>query len=253
MKKLSEVSALVGISRRTLQEYDKIGLLKPTSKTESGYWLYDDLAIKKLMVIQIFREAGYSRKQINSIIESSTLDIYAEYNKTIRMLEEKRKRLDGMIITYKLMNTASLLTDITRQMTQNVDITQLYAEKSFSLQLDESIAYFAQSGEFDKETEEYMPFLLYTMLIGCSKESKENSKSVQLAVSAAYRSIIPKITTDIYEDYKEKLNGSELLEVFYLFVQEIFYDLEIRELLDCYCGCGATEYIIRAFKYFCKK
>lgn len=37
MKKLSEVCKIVGVTRRTLQEYDKIGLLKPTSKTESGY------------------------------------------------------------------------------------------------------------------------------------------------------------------------------------------------------------------------
>ena len=58
MKKLSEVCKIVGVTRRTLQEYDKIGLLKPTSKTESGYWLYDDTAIQTLILIQIFVEGG---------------------------------------------------------------------------------------------------------------------------------------------------------------------------------------------------
>ena len=32
MKRLSEVCKLVGVTRRTLQEYDKVELLKPTSK-----------------------------------------------------------------------------------------------------------------------------------------------------------------------------------------------------------------------------
>lgn len=38
--KIKEVAKLAGISVRTLQYYDKIGLLKPSEKTESGYRLY---------------------------------------------------------------------------------------------------------------------------------------------------------------------------------------------------------------------
>lgn len=43
MKKLSEVCKIVGVTRRTLQEYDKIYLLHPSAKTEAGYWLYDEV------------------------------------------------------------------------------------------------------------------------------------------------------------------------------------------------------------------
>ena len=68
MKKLSEVCKTVGVTRRTLQEYDKIGLFSPTSKTDNGYWLYDDDAIKKLVLIQVFIEAGYERKKIKAIL-----------------------------------------------------------------------------------------------------------------------------------------------------------------------------------------
>lgn len=41
MKKLTvnEVSKLTGVSIRTLQYYDKIGLLKPTEYTKAGYRL----------------------------------------------------------------------------------------------------------------------------------------------------------------------------------------------------------------------
>ena len=34
MKRLSEVCKIVGVTRRTLQEYDKVGLLHRSGKTE---------------------------------------------------------------------------------------------------------------------------------------------------------------------------------------------------------------------------
>ena len=37
MKTVNEVSKLTGVSIRTLQYYDQIGLLKPAEYTESGY------------------------------------------------------------------------------------------------------------------------------------------------------------------------------------------------------------------------
>ena len=45
MKSISQVAQLTGVSIRTLQYYDEIGLLKPSALTESGYRLYDDDAL----------------------------------------------------------------------------------------------------------------------------------------------------------------------------------------------------------------
>ena len=39
---VKEVSNLTGVSIRTLQYYDKIGLLHPAHRTQAGYRLYDD-------------------------------------------------------------------------------------------------------------------------------------------------------------------------------------------------------------------
>ena len=44
MMTVCEVSRLTGVSIRTLQYYDKIGLLHPSGHTEAGYRLYDDTA-----------------------------------------------------------------------------------------------------------------------------------------------------------------------------------------------------------------
>ena len=52
MKTVNEVSKLTGVSIRTLQYYDKIGLLKPAEYTESGYRLYDDAANSPRILIR---------------------------------------------------------------------------------------------------------------------------------------------------------------------------------------------------------
>ena len=51
MMTVNEVSKLTGVSIRTLQYYDKIGLLHPAEYTGSGYRLYDDTALEKLQQI----------------------------------------------------------------------------------------------------------------------------------------------------------------------------------------------------------
>ncbi len=48
MMTVNEVSKLTGVSIRTLQYYDAIGLLKPIQYTESGYRLYDDTSLERL-------------------------------------------------------------------------------------------------------------------------------------------------------------------------------------------------------------
>ena len=47
MMTVHEVSRLTGVSIRTLQYYDRIGLLPPTEYTDAGYRLYDDKALEQ--------------------------------------------------------------------------------------------------------------------------------------------------------------------------------------------------------------
>ena len=61
MMTVNEVGKLTGVSIRTLQYYDKIGLLHTTEYTQAGYRLYNDTALEKLQQILLFRELGFSR------------------------------------------------------------------------------------------------------------------------------------------------------------------------------------------------
>lgn len=62
MRTISQVAELTGISIRTLQYYDEIGLLKPSELTQSGYRLYNDEALQKLQQILFFQRIRFQIK-----------------------------------------------------------------------------------------------------------------------------------------------------------------------------------------------
>ena len=81
MRTISHVAELTGISIRTLQYYDEIGLLKPSELTQSGYRLYNDEALQKLQQILFFKELGFKLKDIREILEKPDFDRIAAFKK----------------------------------------------------------------------------------------------------------------------------------------------------------------------------
>ena len=72
VKKLADIA---GISVRTLHYYDEVGLLKPHSRSRSGYRYYGDDAVLKLQQIMFFRELGFGLDDIRKIISSPDFDV----------------------------------------------------------------------------------------------------------------------------------------------------------------------------------
>lgn len=91
MRTVKEISAITGISVRTLHYYDEIGLLRPTEKNEAGYRLYDDKALETLQQILFFREFEIPLKDIKTIMDDPALDRDRVLQMQKRMLEAKRR------------------------------------------------------------------------------------------------------------------------------------------------------------------
>lgn len=70
MKSVNEVSKLSGVSRRTLQYYDEIGLLPPSTVKESGYRQYNDESLRRLWSILFYKELGMSLDDIRLLLEN---------------------------------------------------------------------------------------------------------------------------------------------------------------------------------------
>ena len=97
MKSISQVAKLTGVSIRTLQYYDEIGLLKPSKLTAAGYRMYDDNALQTLQQILFFKELGFSLKEIRQILENPDFDRIAAFKKQKELFLLKRARLDRLI------------------------------------------------------------------------------------------------------------------------------------------------------------
>ena len=97
MRTISQVAELTGISTRTLQYYDEIGLLKPSELTESGYRLYDDEALQKLQQILFFKELGFKLKEIKEILQKPDFDRIKAFKRQKELLLLKRNRTDRLI------------------------------------------------------------------------------------------------------------------------------------------------------------
>lgn len=253
MKKLSEVCKIVGVTRRTLQEYKKLGLLEPTCTSEKGYWYYDDLSIWKLLVIQVFREVGYERKTIKSILESPTLDMLNEFDLLIENLEEKRSRLEGMINTIKFMKITARLPESVIRAMSNVDVARIYKDKSFASYFEDSITNLVEYTESDNtEAELYMPFIYSIYGIGLLVGNPEDSKQVQDVVEQSYMYMLEMAKED-EEETDEYVTESEVLDAFLEVMQEIVNSPVILKQLEDNCGEEAVAYIIRSVQVFCER
>lgn len=72
--KISEMAGLHGISRQTLILYDKNGLLKPVTVSESGYRYYSVDQIPRLRQICLLKEMGVPLSEIRACLDDCSVD-----------------------------------------------------------------------------------------------------------------------------------------------------------------------------------
>lgn len=97
MKTVKEVAGLTGISVRTLQYYDEIGVFRPTKVTDAGYRLYDDEALSTLQQILFYKELDFPLKDIKTIMENPDFDRIEAFKQQKALLTAKRDRLNRLL------------------------------------------------------------------------------------------------------------------------------------------------------------
>ena len=114
MMTVNEVSKRTGVSIRTLQYYDKIGLLRAAGRTEAGYRLYDDAALERLQQILLFRELEFPLKDIQKIVENPAFDRQKALEQQITLLTLKKQHLEDLIgLAQKIRSTGGMVMDFT--------------------------------------------------------------------------------------------------------------------------------------------
>lgn len=147
MRTIKQVSDLTGISVRMLHYYDKIGLLKPSAISETGYRLYDDESLETLQQILFFKELDVPLKNMREVLESPQYDKLQALHEHKQLLSLKRDRLNELIalIERKLEggNTMSF---------KEFDMSEYFnALETFKKEhADKVVKYYGSVEEFDK-------------------------------------------------------------------------------------------------------
>lgn len=103
---IQELSRLSGVTTRALRWYDKIGLLKPSGRTEGGYRLYGPAEVDRLQDILYYRALGVELARIGECLDDPSFDRLTVLRGHLAALERERERIQGLILSVK----ATILT-----------------------------------------------------------------------------------------------------------------------------------------------
>ncbi len=66
---VGQLAKVANVNIQTVRFYDRQGILKPASRTEAGYRIYDKEGVKRLNFIVQAKELGFSLKEIKEFLE----------------------------------------------------------------------------------------------------------------------------------------------------------------------------------------
>ncbi len=237
---VKEVSKLAGVSIRTLQYYDSIGLLKPAEYTEAGYRLYDDTALERLQQIMLFKELEFPLKEIKEIIDAPGFDRKKALEQQIELLTLKKEHLENLI---------SFARNIKENGVKNMDFSAFdnskieEYEKRAKEQWGSTAAYkeYEQKSKNrtkDNQNEINKEFMQLFYEFGKMKDLDPASEQVQNQV----KKLQDFITDNYYNCTKEILSGLG---------QMYSAGGEFTENIDKAGGEGTAEFTAKAISIFC--
>ena len=241
MRTVNEVSKLTGVSVRTLHHYDEIGLLKPTSITEAGYRLYDDVALERLQHILLFKELQFPLKDIKDILDSSDFDRNKALEQQIELLTMKKEHLENLILYARGIKLLGV---------RYMDFSAFDTKK-----MDE---YAAQAKENWGKTDAYKEF--EEKQKNWTEESEKGMMAAFIEVFAEFGHMKDLDPADEKVQAQVKKLQDYITEHFYTCTNQILSGLgrmyagggEFTENIDNYGGEGTAEFTNKAIQIYCK-
>lgn len=239
---VNEVSKLTGVSIRTLQYYDKIGLLKPTAYTDSGYRQYDDTALEQLQQILLFRELEFPLKDIKKIMNSPDYDKSKALEQQIELLTLKKEHIENLILLARgIKLVGGKYMEFSAFDTSKIDE---YARKA-----KESWGTTAEYKEFEE------------------KNSTRSSAEIEvvgmqlMAIFAEFAELKNKSVTDPLINEQVKKLQDFITENYYKCSDVILSKLgkmyggggEFTANINTACGAGTAEFVSEAIQAYCRK
>lgn len=96
-QKLRQVCAELKISRRTIQGYEKAGLVAPSGKNKYGHLLYGETERERIRLIRFYQLLGFQLKEIRVLLEAPVPVRKAALQRKEEELESEYIRLQELI------------------------------------------------------------------------------------------------------------------------------------------------------------
>ncbi len=96
---VKQLADLAGVSVRTLHLYDEIGLLKPVTRTESGYRLYGETELLRLQQILFYKLLNFPLQEIGNILDDPEFDLVTALENHKSALKSKRDSITVLLTT----------------------------------------------------------------------------------------------------------------------------------------------------------
>ncbi|MCG7345845.1 MerR family transcriptional regulator [Sporosarcina sp. ACRSL] len=93
MYTIGKLSKNTGVTVRTLDYYDEIGLIKPSAKTTGGHRLYNEDDVMRLERVLALKYMGFSLEQIKDILKNSTTTWQQSIEQQLEMVRREQERL----------------------------------------------------------------------------------------------------------------------------------------------------------------
>ena len=97
LKSLREVCDLLGVSRRTIQNYEKAGLVAPAERNKYGYLLYGEKEQKKIGQIKMYQKFGFTVKEIKELMGATEREKKEALMKKVDELKAKKDEIEYII------------------------------------------------------------------------------------------------------------------------------------------------------------
>ena len=283
MKTVSQVTKLTGISIRTLQYYDEIGLLKPSELTSAGYRLYDDNALQQLQQILFFKELGFKLAEISEFINQPDFDKIAAYRKQKELLLLKRNRMDRLIqllsrlekgekcMSFKefdLSEYISALEDFKKDSMDaiikywgSVENFDLFIQKIREDESNVAKLVIKEFGSVEKYTEamkynlEHFSEIMEERMTADAVEIGRQSDELYTRLTADRTK---EVSSDEIQQIVHEMNelmcrhtGPDLTGAGYWnAIIEVYSSDYVKGITDKKYGDGASDYIVKAFQYY---
>jgi len=105
-----EFAEQAGVTVRTLHVYDRLGLLRPATRTEAGYRLYGEAELEKLEQILALRFLGFRLDYIKELLRGPKWPLVVALRMQREIVAQQRRKLDAALLAIERAQ-AALETD----------------------------------------------------------------------------------------------------------------------------------------------